>query len=125
MLQDNLVLYFMTKANIKRYVNDTEILVMKKHNFKVCYNSFLRFKVSGYLNVGLVNFSVLVQVTAQFCVKALPGCSLPSAFQHILHLHLSATTHCHLKVPKDEGVWLLIYNLVHGKSQEKAIDISW
>jgi hypothetical protein len=99
----------MTKANIKRYVNDTEILVMKKRNFKVCYNSFLRFKVSGYLNVGLVHFSVLVQVTAQSCVQALPGCSLPSALQHILHVHLVATTHCHLKVPKDEGVWLLYH----------------
>jgi hypothetical protein len=30
MLQDNLVLFFMTKENIQSYVKDTEILVTKK-----------------------------------------------------------------------------------------------
>lgn len=33
MLQDNLVLYFKTKANIQSYVKDTEMLVIK-NNFE-------------------------------------------------------------------------------------------
>jgi len=36
MLQDNLVLYFKTKANIQSYVKDREILVIKKYNFEEC-----------------------------------------------------------------------------------------
>jgi len=36
MLQDNLVLYFKTKANIQSYVKNTEILVIKKYNSEAC-----------------------------------------------------------------------------------------
>jgi len=77
MLQDNIVLYFMTKSNIQSYVKDTEILVIKKCNSEVCYNSFLQ-RVSRYLYTGSVNFSVLVNY-----VQALLGCSLRPTFQHI------------------------------------------
>lgn len=138
MLQDNLVLYFMTKANIQSYVKDTKILVRKKRTSEVCQNLFLQC-VSRYLYTGSVNFCPRkLQLSFTFRRCWIVRCALLSSLFHpvhaernsrktsILRFHVVETADCHLQEPRDKHVWLLInYNPLYGGEQEKSADISW